>query len=151
MVSEGMMAVVKLVNNTLYIEESDRDIMYLASLHVRRAIEHMLNEMQSNAAPSFTTQENLVISGKPPIFLATARDLEPEDAATTSQESLYDILEVIAKLRLDYELANKVMDPSNWHLNDYELADKLGSPRISIQKCRQRLLTQYKETIGETS
>lgn len=151
MVGEAMMAVVKLVGNTVYIEESDRDIMYLASSHVRRAIERMLNDMQSNAAPSFTVQEGLARNGKDPIFLSTARDLEPEDASTDSQESLFDTLEVIAKLRLDYELANKVMDPANWHLNDTELAAKIGSPRISVQKCRQRLLTQYKEAVGETS
>jgi hypothetical protein len=148
MVSEGMMAIVKLANSTVYIEDHERDIMYLASLHVRRAIERMINEMQSNAAPSFCTQEKRAREGEAPIYLSAEKELEDDDASLDSQECLYDILEVVAMLRLDYELATKVMDPSNWGLNDYELADKIGSTRSLVMHCRLRLLEQYKELMA---
>lgn len=148
MVSVGILTIVKLVNSIGSVR-LNRDIMYTTSLHVRRAIERMLNELQSNAAPSFTTQETLIREGKNPIFLVTDRETEADDKVIDSQENLYDILEVIANLRLDCELAIQIMDPNNWHLNDNELANKLGIERRRVSRCRKKLLNQCLLSMGE--
>jgi DNA-directed RNA polymerase specialized sigma subunit len=148
MVSEGMLAIVKLVRE-LGKQPLKRDIMYMASLRARKSIERMLNAVQSNAAPSFTTQETLIREGKKPVYLATARDVEDDDKFVDKQENLFDILESIAALRLDCQLATQVMDPDNWHMNDVELADKLGVDRLRVFRCRTKLLEQYRSFTGD--
>lgn len=148
MISVAMEAVVTLVNRMVN-NPPPRDIMYTASLHVRRAIERMLNKLQSNAAPSFTTQETLIRDGKLPVYLTTDREVEPDDKSVDNQEKLFDALEVVAKLRLDCELEAQIMDPDNWHLNDVELAAKLGVERRRVLRRRKKLLKQYQKMLGD--
>lgn len=150
MVGDGMMAITMLVNGLTREILMGTHIQKLTSSRVRTRIEEGLNELQSLSAPCTRVQRRLIEGGEPPSYLVSEREPEHEDKSDPDSDlDRYEMMEALGHLRAECSMASQILDPDNWGLTDQELADKLGTHRITILRRRRRLLSQYHILIGE--
>ena len=151
MVGEALLAITMLVNGLQRDMLIDSNIQKLASRRVRERVEEALNALQGVSAPCVRTQRRNLVENLPLECLEAEREPEPEDkVCQINEETKYDLLDLVAALRETCEYERDILNPENWGLTDDELADKLGTSRRTINRCRNKLLTVYRTLTGET-
>lgn len=143
MVSEGMFAVSKMIPQLSIDMLAGRPVLKVASQRMQDAIEVMLNNMRSIAAPSTSTQCNLLRKGKDPLYLEAVNVVE-EDAKTDSGHSYKnDIFDVLEQIEVKDEIDAAILSRDFWGLTEKEIAEALGVGQSTIHRRKHKLYEQY--------
>ena len=150
MVGEAMLAVTMLVNRLSWERLNDRPILKVASQHICDRVEEMLNKMVCMGSPCVRVQKRRAAEGELPSYIKVEREpLHGDRACPQNEEEKFDMLDAIAILREECDIASRILDPDNWGLSHTELGEKLGLARTTVARRRIRLFQQYQTMIGE--
>ena len=143
MVSEGFVAVVRLVRDLKAEDLEEKHILKLASSKIRGRIERYVNVARGIALPSKSQQERCLAEGVELGGLSVDDPTEPIDNSLNQAE--VDIRDTLEALNLQCELSRALMDPSSWTMSNKQLASKFNVSEGTVTRVKQGLDKQYRE------
>jgi len=141
MVSEGMVAIVHLVNNLDILK--GRPILNVASSRIQNRIEVMLNKMRSLRAPSCKKQWKQIAAGEPPIYMQTVPLEAAESAECADPTAMVDLKDLIASIPAKDELDAAILSSENWGQFEKDIATRFGVSKTTVHNRKQKLFLAY--------
>jgi RNA polymerase sigma factor (sigma-70 family) len=145
MVSEGFVAITSLVNDLSPELLDGRGIIKVAGQRVCRAIEEMLNDIQSVAAPHPSTQFRRLQREEDPIYLDANTDLEDDMRQGPSGTFKNEVFDVLSQIEAKDDLDAALMSRPYWGKTEQEMAELFGVDQATIHRRKNRLYEQYQQ------
>jgi hypothetical protein len=151
MVSDGLLTVVKSVDNLNRDILGGRSIVKVISQRITKNIEAMLYEMGSIACPTQRTHERHLTQGEETPYITVESNLTNVEASDNSSREAQDLIDaedaisvMASRLQLDADL----LKPEYRHLSAEEAGARLGVHHSTILRRRAKLRSLYKVDFG---
>lgn len=151
MVSEGLLAAVKMVNNLTPEVLEGKNILELGSSRMQSAIERMLYMVDVVAAPAKRTHESRSAAGQPVTVAVVECDLSNvsiPDHRSREEQDLIDAEEAVDVIAKRLQLDADLMKPEFRNLTNEEAAKLLGVSHMTVSRRRAKLRAMYKSEFG---
>lgn len=151
MISEGLLSIVKTVDNLTPEVLGDRSILHVAPMRATKAIETMLYELGSVATPARRTYEYASAAGQELPYSVVEGDLDSVmigDDTTKQEQDLIDAEEAISVMAARLQLDANLLKPEYRNLTVEEAAARLGVHHTTISRRRAKLRSLYHIEFG---
>jgi hypothetical protein len=151
MVSEGLLSLVKTVNNLTPDVLNGRSILHVAPMRAAKAIETMLYDLGSITGPSKRTHETYAAAGEDmPHRVAEGGldDVSLADNSTQQEQDLIDAEDALSVMAARLQLDADLLKPEYRNMTAEEAAAHLGVHHSTILRRRAKLRSLYKVEFG---
>lgn len=136
MVCEGFLAITKFVEKLDLSKK--HDILKIAMVRIKKAVETYLNDNREALTPSLRTQQ------KSPQYKSTKGEIT-EGVEPVDEDDIFkrDVLEALEALEPRDRIDAYLLNPLYWGKREQELADLLGVDQATINRRKKSLYRQY--------
>jgi hypothetical protein len=151
MVSEGLLTIVKSVDNLNSETLQGRNVIKVVSQRVVKYIEIMLYDSGSIASPDMRTSERHKLQGKETPYLIAESNLtnvEALDSTSQEDQDLIDAEDALSVMAARLQLDADLLKSEYRHLTAEEAGARLGVHHSTILRRRAKLRSLYKVDFG---